>query len=454
MAEEETPSEHLRCRWTRGKNWRCRRLKIHDFPYCEKHRDLLNIQISKHESSSLASRSVEVSSSMIQEKVYRRTKEQSNHLPFDLFSNQILPRLPVKSLVRFTSVCKTWESFIKSSKFIATHRKFNISKPEGQYALILDKKSCYVVENQEPIYLEKLSSISIYPVAIDCFPAESCNGLILLRVSVKISIDFLLWNPSIRKCKSVETSPFFKSIFDGSYPSFYNVCGLGFHDSSNDHRVIRIKYFRVKEKISARVEKYSLRTESWKKVIGSNPPDGLVAFRGGVFLNGSVHWLATRNVYFVDGEYCHPMEHSIESILVFNIENQCFAEMKLPEHFDYAGTRLVAFKEFQGSLAALFFDYNDNKCFLWVMTKYGVTNSWNKKLTISLPEKCGYPLGFTKNGLLVCEHCKQENTPSTSSRKKVPGFIFLEVENFGIDAAVVVDYKESLSLITHVKTED
>ncbi|KAL3813151.1 hypothetical protein ACJIZ3_014419 [Penstemon smallii] len=91
------------------------------------------------------------------------------------------------------------------------------------------------------------------------------------------------------------------------------------------------------------------------------------------------------------------------------------------------------------------------------MGEYGVTDSWNKRLTIRLPKNCEFPLGFTKNGMLVCEEHKPEDRPSRSSkkhiestkkiRKKVPGFIFLDVENFEEEAVMVIDYKESLALL-------
>ena len=44
----------------------------------------------------------------------------SDQIPFHI-QEEIMKKLPVKSLVRFRSVCKEWKSFIDSSKFIAAH---------------------------------------------------------------------------------------------------------------------------------------------------------------------------------------------------------------------------------------------------------------------------------------------------------------------------------------------
>ncbi|KAL3825554.1 hypothetical protein ACJIZ3_021583 [Penstemon smallii] len=392
----------------------------------------------------------------------------SKHIPFDLISENILPRFPVKSLIRFTSVCKEWETLIKSPEFIATHfKRNNRPESEGQYPLILSNKLSYTVKNQIAIYFDKLGSMSGCSLNDD-YPAEHCNGLILIKVLKEnyggSEIEFLLWNPSIKKSIIIES--FYPRVYMHNRrrsESGYDVRGLGFHESSNDYRVVKIKYTHVKKKVSSRVKIYSLRTNMWRNV--DSNPDGLMGFRGGVFLNGSVHWLATRMYSY--GAYigCAPNEYEIESILSFDFEKECFGEMKLPKDFaerSASPAGLVAFKEFQGSLAAVFIDYDVDKCFVWVMGEYGVTDSWNKKMTIRFPKNCSSPLGFTKNGMLVCED------------KKVSGFIFLdsekfeeyvncdddnmeiedsnddnsEDESFGEESHVmVIDYMESLALL-------
>ncbi|KAF5765008.1 putative F-box domain-containing protein [Helianthus annuus] len=42
----------------------------------------------------------------------------SDHIPFEIQS-EIMKTLPLKSLIRFQSVCKSWKSRIHSSDFIA-----------------------------------------------------------------------------------------------------------------------------------------------------------------------------------------------------------------------------------------------------------------------------------------------------------------------------------------------
>ncbi|MFS8015869.1 putative F-box domain-containing protein [Helianthus anomalus] len=45
----------------------------------------------------------------------------SDHIPFEI-QEEIMNMLPVKSLLRFRSVCKAWSSLIESSDFITHYR--------------------------------------------------------------------------------------------------------------------------------------------------------------------------------------------------------------------------------------------------------------------------------------------------------------------------------------------
>ncbi|OMO97111.1 hypothetical protein COLO4_14883 [Corchorus olitorius] len=53
------------------------------------------------------------------------------NLPEELFL-EILVRLPVEALVKFTAVCKSWNSLIKNPIFISTHRGKTISSSNSR----------------------------------------------------------------------------------------------------------------------------------------------------------------------------------------------------------------------------------------------------------------------------------------------------------------------------------
>ena len=62
----------------------------------------------------------------------RKHKMANCYIPFEI-QEDIMKRLPVKSLIRFRSVSKPWKSLIDSSKFIIDH---TCHRDHPQYMLI------------------------------------------------------------------------------------------------------------------------------------------------------------------------------------------------------------------------------------------------------------------------------------------------------------------------------
>ena len=55
-------------------------------------------------------------------------QQRKNHVSNDIIFNSILTRVPVKSLMRFRCVCKSWDSSITTPNFISTHLYNNKNK--------------------------------------------------------------------------------------------------------------------------------------------------------------------------------------------------------------------------------------------------------------------------------------------------------------------------------------
>ncbi|KAK4484110.1 hypothetical protein RD792_011330 [Penstemon davidsonii] len=345
--------------------------------------------------------------------------------------------------------------FIKSQEFSAKYRKLS-----RQYPLILNDVSCFKEKNQEPQFFEKLGSVFIYKLGsvyegelYDQHPAESYLGLVLVRLlkgcfnridlestdesSLKKPIFYceLLWNPSVKKYKAVETVDITNGRDPRSpvKPSRYSIRGLGFKESTNDYRLMKIHYDVDVDTMSfsTRVDMYSLQSDSWSEVYSN--PNRLIGFRGAIFLHGRIHWLATRNFLNDDrfGGWV-PSKDSIDSILFFDLEKECFGDIRLPE-CDYDGANFVAFKEFEGCLGAVFYDSENKNGSVWVLDEYGVENSWHRRINIELPSS---PIGFTKAGLFVC--LGEEQAEST----KNPGVILLDDYKFG-ERMEIIDYVET-----------
>ncbi|PIN10062.1 hypothetical protein CDL12_17353 [Handroanthus impetiginosus] len=331
-----------------------------------------------------------------------RTRE---HLPRDLIFYQILPKLPIKSLLRFTSACRTWLSTIKSPHFIAAHHhNLNLSENKVEYILIFDKHSCTILSNDASTKLAKID----FPFTLNFNrPPQSCNGLVLLshrRTITDFNHDHTLWNPSLRKSKTLDAKIFAqRDVNVGTLWSslFHHVFyGLGYHEPTKDHRVVRVRYTlnpsppRDISDFPTEVDVYSVSTDSWHGV--DSKPSLYIGlyYHISVFVRGSLHWFGRQKVN-EDGDY-------YKSLLLFDFGQECFREMEMPEHFHHLRYPKVAvLTEFEGTLAAFTakagVEWDENGTYLWVMTEYGVAESWTRKLAFRVEVPWPWPTGCTQS---------------------------------------------------------
>ena len=123
----------------------------------------------------------------------------SELLPYDVVFD-ILTWLPVKSLVRFSCVSKSWNSIITSPVFIRTHFDLAKSFSHNNNGYLLYNCSprnelCMVVCNSD----HTLNEISRFQ--IPCSTTDMvgfCNGMFCFYNCLGY---MYLWNPSIRKYK-------------------------------------------------------------------------------------------------------------------------------------------------------------------------------------------------------------------------------------------------------------
>ena len=115
------------------------------------------------------------------------------------------------------------------------------------------------------------------------------------------------------------------------------------------------------------------------------------------FVNGAMHWVAYR---VNDKGFQH-------FVLVFDLGNEVFSEILVPELPDYtsrfAGLLSVSVSAYGNSIALFQNGYfslakgcQTGDFYLWVMEEYGVASSWTKVLKIG--EGLPRPIGFKRNG--------------------------------------------------------
>ncbi|XVE81980.1 hypothetical protein DITRI_Ditri15bG0110200 [Diplodiscus trichospermus] len=310
----------------------------------------------------------------------------SNFLNRDIIE-EILTRLPVKSLLRFKCVCKSWKSLISSPSFARLH---------------LERSSGTKILTSTPSALKLLEYETWFggEICLD-FPPKSrdrrvgimgsCHGLV--AVALESDNGFFIWNPLTGDYKELP-DPCFPSTMDikrfldnGFVPwgKDTNVNGFGYHSSTDDYKLFfsvqkswrlpRIANGTLREETTVSI--FSLRKNSWR-IIQSTPTNPFISCHenhSGCFVSGALHW---------------PIgESRIEEILSFDLKTEKFSRLAVPnkENIKHVimnmgvldGKLCLTFCNFDFSL---YYPRSSYAVELWVMEIYGVGESWNKLLSI------------------------------------------------------------------------
>ncbi|XP_074302821.1 F-box/kelch-repeat protein At3g23880-like [Silene latifolia] len=181
---------------------------------------------------------------------------------------EILVCLPVKSLLRFKSVCKDWYTLINSSLFIQLHlNKSLVFNYRHNHTLfyINDDSFCVVDDNYR-----LLKPIKVYWPKDIISDREflrtvgSCHGLVCLRVAHGLTYDwkgscFLICNPSTQTFKFKPNFPFseLKSFTRGELSY-----GFGYDGKHDDYKIVVTR--KIWEDSVRDVYVYSFKADSWK----------------------------------------------------------------------------------------------------------------------------------------------------------------------------------------------
>lgn len=206
----------------------------------------------------------------------------ANLLPFDIIFD-ILQGLPVKSLIRFKCVCKSWYYLIASSDFIKSYHNRSLGTNSNSFLIFTPKHSgksdlelaqclwiCRIPGRHQ--FSQDSLATKLYlppPFLGDGFfeVVGSCNGLICIRNSFCLA----LINPSTRMFKFV---PYFGRRSTQWY-------GFGYDSQSDDYKIVAIAGWGFVV--------YSLGTGLWggPRCLGKFPS---IDEANGFLFNGRLHW--------------------------------------------------------------------------------------------------------------------------------------------------------------------
>ncbi|KAL8051851.1 hypothetical protein ABFX02_06G175500 [Erythranthe guttata] len=287
---------------------------------------------------------------------------------------EILSRLPVKSLLKFRCVSKSWRSLISDKHFIKSH--LQISRKDTNFTRHWIIQT-FLFENPirkqslKRCYLPSLfSGLSSDPVEID-FPIEnykggvwvvdSCNGLVC--ISINDGRHFLLWNPSTRKYKKLADV----DDDDDDRMKLIIIYGFGFDESSDDYKVFCGFSNRGRGGTIAKI--YSLRTDSWKR-IEFLEEDNLGLDATGKFVSGKLHW----------GRRNNGPDYSNWDVFSFDLGTGVCGNVAQPLSYVETGFS-PSLSVLDGCLCVL---YNSPRTSVdvWIMKEYGVSESWVRIVTV------------------------------------------------------------------------
>ncbi|XP_074284020.1 F-box/kelch-repeat protein At3g23880-like [Silene latifolia] len=193
----------------------------------------------------------------------KQVNELLSYISDDLIIEEILTRLPVKSVLRFKSVSKQWYTTLSSSDFANAHLNkspfFHPSAPLNTL-FIKSGKNYYLSYTDDPISgnfednLVKLDS-ELWVENERLVLTGCCNGLVCLTAISKKY--FIIWNPATRKTHKYQS--------DGCLNLSGSVInGFGYSSSVDDYKYVHIVRDFGKQ-CNSGVYIFSLRENKWRK---------------------------------------------------------------------------------------------------------------------------------------------------------------------------------------------
>ncbi|KAL0363150.1 UNVERIFIED_CONTAM: F-box protein CPR1 [Sesamum calycinum] len=338
-------------------------------------------------------------------------------LPFEIIED-ILRRLPVKTLKRFRAVAKSWCFLIDSENFIKLHLRQSLVS-NSHRSLILGGLGLYTIDLDS---LDKTHVIKppFYYKSVDGI-SNSCNGIVLVMSEPPI-----LWNPFSRDYKVLpECSVEYPVELDSYSKTSY---GFGYDSTNDDYKIVRVVEFRNETThvwTHSETTIYSLKSNCWRRIEGFPYPLPFLRGYWRVHINGALH---------TPVEELHIHE---ARIMAFSVEREKHYEVTMPPGIRTRGVDM-SLDVIGGCLSLVC--AQRSRVVIWVMKEYGVKESWTKLLSICPPaiERDHFvkPLAYSREGDKILLNCDDKRLVWYDLSKKT-------VENVSVDGMPFIFYAEA-----------
>lgn len=298
------------------------------------------------------------------------------NIPLEIIVDEILPRLPAKSLIRFKCVSKLWLSVISRREFINHHLNYALSSNTNHLLILTGNdhslSSCNLDVLDDP-------AVKIPSFGIDPFVVGSCNGLLCIQSYSPYCL--VLLNPSTGSSRKIP------SLLPPRKFSAMNF-GFGYDSQNDDYKIVRIvdRYSVgiLGPEMDRILHVYSLKANSWEMIERTSPQDSMRSRENGVLMeNHLFHW---KFWCPLEGQYRIRSFDYHEKNWSNDVPLPNYREMgspTLPNHDNGAQDGLLDFGVFDGCLYLSTTNQMRSVVDIWVMNEYRVKESWVKMYQIS-----------------------------------------------------------------------
>ncbi|KAL9239554.1 hypothetical protein vseg_013864 [Gypsophila vaccaria] len=348
----------------------------------------------------------------------KNTKPNSEIPPISFIPSHIISHifelLAAKSILSCKCVCKLWRSVIRNPHFNLTcdritlivHR-FDDDSRDSHLYLAEPEFDSILREISDGSFLRLCtqSVIKFSGLPVQTFEiVNPCNRLVCLtsnrdnvvpkrRKRSKIGCDwgpFFVCNPVTSDYISVKRMTPKVEIDEVCLEEH---CGFGFSAQCSRYKVLR--FYSCKRRYTDDgplfAEIYTLGCdEEWRTV--ENPPQNYRWERHGLFLEGALHWIVL-NKTGTEG-----------TIAAFLFDDEMFSFVSPPSVLssnDFSRPPHMSLAKLRSQLCFCVWAY-DGHCDIWVMSEYGVQESWRKLFVVSGPDFMPMkPLAYMRNGEIL-----------------------------------------------------
>ncbi|XP_047312605.1 F-box protein At3g07870-like [Impatiens glandulifera] len=298
----------------------------------------------------------------------------------------ILKRLPAKDVLRCRSVCKEWNILLRTPHFISLHYNHSsqISNASSSSHFILLRKAYSVpynfgaknvltfftlkkTNNQLVATVDKEVDVSSILSSL-CFPSNMdmddiqlfspFDGLICFGYGLHV----ILYNPSTRESQLLHNQPHLSRLEIGF--RVVRILDVWFESSTKKHYKV---FMMAISSGFCKIETYDSTVNSWRL---SKAIFGRVFRIKSLLLNGIVHFCMERD--------------SVSVIVTFDARLETIGQLEFPPSTsDYnMDSDLLSFYGNLSFLRPVIVDHKTMWGEIWVMTEYGVNESWKKIYSI------------------------------------------------------------------------